>query len=233
MIEHHIQALQHLHSAELSDALDALNIEGVLLGIKPLSLGHKLIGLAYTVKYKPYDTRPEHFKGAGNYIDNVPKDSVIVIDNEGSETCTTWGDILTQVALSKGIRGTVIHGACRDINIIHELNYPVFTRAVTMRSGKNRVYKAFEQIDIMIGEVKVKPGDIIFADDCGVLVIPKEHLQIIVEKAKNIQRTEALIIESVKQGMGLEEARKVHRYDMPWLEHTRVSEIPPNLPHQS
>lgn len=215
-----LQMLAQFNSAEISDALDALNIESVLLGIKPLSLGYKLIGSAYTVKYKPYETKSKEFKSAGNYIDNVPQDAVIVIDNEGDEACTTWGDILTQVALSKKIKGTVIHGACRDVNVIRELNYPVFTKAVTMRSGKNRVYKAFEQIDIKIGEITVKPGDIIFGDDCGVLVIPREHLEAVIENAKNIQCTEDLIVEAVQQGMSLEEARKIHRYDMPWLSQT-------------
>lgn len=212
-----LDLLQTFNSSELSDALDSLKIEGALLGIMPLAPGHKLIGPAYTVKYTLYETTVNGFKNAGNYIDHVPKDAVIMIDNEGREDCTTWGGILTQVALYKGIKGTVIHGACRDVQVIRDLNYPVFTRAITMRSGKNRVCKMSEQIEINMGGVVVRPGDIIFADDCGVLVIPEEHVQEIIEKAGNIQLTEDSIVQAVQQGMSLEEARNVHRYDMPWL----------------
>lgn len=212
-----LEMLAQFNSSELSDALDSLNIENVLLGIRPLSLGKKIIGPAYTVQYKPYESMPNTFKGAGNYIDNVPMGAVIVIDNEGREDCTTWGDILTQVALMKSIGGTVIYGACRDIDTIIALDYPVFTKAITMRSGKNRVYKACEQVELKIGLVTIQPGDIIFGDDCGVLSIPQKHIDVVIEKAKNIQRTEQLIVDAVKQGLNLEEARKQYRYDMPWL----------------
>ena len=212
-----INLLEAFTSSEISDALDGLGIESVLLGIKPLSLGQKLIGPAYTVKYQAYESKPDDFKTAGNYIDHVPKDAVILIDNDGREDCTTWGDILTQVALHKGIRGTVIHGACRDVDEISHLNYPVFTKAVTMRSGKNRVYKAFEQVELQIGSVLIRPGDIIFADDCGVLVIPKEKVDGVIQKAKNIKETEEAILKAVKEGMGLEQARQMYRYDKPWL----------------
>jgi regulator of RNase E activity RraA len=97
------------------------------------------------------------------------------------------------------------------------LKYPVFTKAITMRSGKNRVYKAYEQIELQIGAVHIKPGDIIFADDCGVLVIPQQHINTVIERAKNIRQTEELIINSIKEEMNLASARKLHRYDQPWL----------------
>lgn len=215
MSDYHI--LAQFDSSEISDALDSLHVESVLLGIHPLSPGMKVVGPAFTVKYKPYHEKPDDFKSAGDYIDNVPSGAVILVDNEGRDDCTTWGDILTQTALQKGIAGTVIHGACRDVHIIRDLAYPVFTKAITMRSGKNRVYKACEQIELLIGGVHIKPADVIFADDCGVLVIPREHIATVIERAKNIRQTEELIINSIKSGMDLATARKLHRYDKPWL----------------
>lgn len=212
--------LSEFDSAEISDALDSLQIEGVLLGIRPLTTGVKLVGPVFTVKYEPYHQQPDHFKSAGDYIDTVPTGAVILVDNEGRDDCTTWGDILTQVALQKGIAGTVIHGACRDVQLILELGYPVFSKAITMRSGKNRVYKAYEQVELQIGNVHVKPGDILFADDAGALVIPQQHVETIIKRAKNIRQTELLIIDAIKAGMPLAEARRLHRYDQPWLHQT-------------
>jgi len=144
---------------------------------------------------------------------------VILIDNDGRDDCSTWGDILTQVAIQQAIAGTVIHGACRDAHKIRQLNYPLFSKATITRSGKNRVYKAYEQIELRIGAVLIKPDDVIFADDNGVLVIPREHLPTVLQRAANIRQTEKRIIKAVQSGMGLAAARQLHRYDQPWLNH--------------
>ena len=137
--------LQQLDTAELSDALDACGIEGALLGIKPVVPGTKLIGPAFTVQYLAFEEQQTEFKNAGNYIDEVPENAVIVIDNKGREDCTSWGDILTQTACMRGIAGTVVHGAARDVKLIREMNYPLYGSAIYMRSGKNSVYKSQQQ----------------------------------------------------------------------------------------
>lgn len=68
-------------TAEIADALDGCGVEGALLGMKPLTGGMKLIGPAYTIKYLPYEMTPSAFSPAANYIDSVPANSIIVIDN--------------------------------------------------------------------------------------------------------------------------------------------------------
>lgn len=210
--------LKNLDSSEISDALDACGIEGALLNIKPLGHGIKLVGPAYTVQYHPYKEKPKEFKGASDYIDNVPANHVIVLDNQNREDCTCWGNILTQFALIKNIAGTVINGAVRDINFIKNVNYPVFCRNVYMRSAKNRAYKVAEQTTIKIQNVLVNPGDIIFGDDQGVLVIPQSCIDRVIEKAKNIRITEKKIIHAITQEkMRLCDARQQLRYDQPWL----------------
>lgn len=211
------QRLKTLSTTEVSDALDACGIAGALLDIKPLIPGSKLIGPAYTVEYSLYGEKPPIPQGAANYIDLVPPESVIVIDNKARNQCTTWGDILTKVALLKGIAGSVVNGAVRDVACIREANYPLYCTGIYMCSGKNRVYKSGEQCPLIINQILINPGDIIFADDDGVLVIPQERFDEVVCKAENIQATERKIIEAVKAGSSLEQARKDYRYDKPWL----------------
>nr|WP_238585991.1 RraA family protein [Legionella nautarum] len=213
----HYQRLEALSTTEVSDALDAYGIEAALFNIKALIPGTKLIGPAYTIQYSSYDKKPETFKGAANYIDAVPAYSVIVIDNNGRSDCTTWGDILTQVARHKKIAGTIVNGAIRDVACIRAANYPLYCTAVYMRSGKNRVYKSGEQCPLDIKGVRVNPGDIIFADDDGVLVIPQHLVDEVIEKAENIKATERKIVAAVKSGLSLAQARKDYRYDQPWL----------------
>ena len=212
-----LQQLSELDSAEISDALDSLGIEGVLLGIKPLVLGKKIIGPVFTVKYLPFKQKPDEFKNAGNYIDTVPSGSVILIDNNGSQECTNWGDILTRVALQRGIKGTVIHGSCRDVDLIRELDYSIFSSGITMRSGKNRVYKSDEQCELKIGLVTIKPGDTLFADDSGALIIPQQHLDEVIKRAKIIKSTEEKIIQAISEGSSLKQSRAKYHYDKPWL----------------
>lgn len=211
-----LQQLYAFNSAEVSDALDSCGVEGALPGIKPLANGRKMVGPAYTVSYSPYRENVQSFKGAANYIDAVPANSVIVIDNEGREDCTVWGGILTQTALQKGICGTVVHGAVRDVESIRQSRYPLYCRNYYMRSGKNRVYKSGEQTPVLIHEVKIHPGDIIFADDNGVLVIPARLLDEVISKVQNIKRTEQKIVAAVQEGATLEQARQDHGYDQPW-----------------
>lgn len=216
-----LEQLNELSTTEVSDALDSCGLEGALLGIKAISLSsEKIIGPAFTVKYSPYKEKPSSFKNAGNYIDEVMPGSIVVIDNEGRTDCTTWGNILTEVALRTQIIGTVVHGAVRDVDVIRRLKYPLFARSVYMRSGKNRVEKIDHQCTLNISGVLVKPNDIIIADANGVVVIPSESLAEVVQKALNIKITEEAIVNSVKNGSKLGAAREKYRYDQPWLKQT-------------
>ena len=213
-----IQAqLNHLSSTEISDALDACGVEGALLHIKPLSQGKKLIGPAYTIQYASYEDISPTFNSAADYIDNVPAHSVIVVDNQARTDCTVWGGILTKTAKIKGIAGTIVNGAVRDVGLIRETNYPLFCIDQFMRSGKNRIYKSDEQCPLVINGVTIFPGDIIFADDHGVVVIPINLVDEVIRKAINIQQTEIKIITAVREGGRLDQARRDYRYDQSWL----------------
>ncbi|MCA0402951.1 MAG: RraA family protein [Proteobacteria bacterium] len=212
-----LSQLKEFATSEISDALDSLGINAVLSQLNPLNEDIKIAGPAYTVEYRAYDEKPADFKPAGNYIDSVPENAVIVIDCKGREDCSVWGDILSEVAIHKGIAGSVIFGAIRDSASIKKLNYPIFYKAITMCSGKNRVYKKNEQIPLSIGHVQVQPGDIIFADNDGVLAIPKALLEEIIKRATNIKMTENKIKKAVLKGLSLEDARALYHYHMPWV----------------
>lgn len=216
-MKNQLQRLYEFNTTEISDALDACGIEGALLNIKALSPGMKLIGPAYTVGYKSNEQKIGSFSNAANYIDAVPERSVIVIDNNGRIDCTAWGAILTKMALHKNLAGTLVHGAIRDVAYIRTENYPIFCSGISMRSGKNRIHKISEQQPLIINGVTINPGDIIFADDNGALVIPQLELITILDKAENIKLTEQNISTAIKEGSSLEQARIDYRYDQPWL----------------
>ena len=101
-----------LDTATLSDALDKLGIAGQCYRIKPRSGSFRMAGRAWTLLYGPAANPPGT---VGDYIDDVPPGSVIVLDNGGRDNATVWGDILTEIAHRRGIAGTVIDGVCRDV----------------------------------------------------------------------------------------------------------------------
>ncbi|MGW7413917.1 RraA family protein [Streptomyces sp. NPDC054863] len=213
-----LERLSHLDTASISDALDSLGITGVLPGIAARVPGARTTGLAYTVSYEPIDTTDNTFHNAANYLDEVPPDSVVVVDNAGSTQCTNWGSLLTTLAQRRGVRGTVLHGSARDLTEIQAAAYPLYSTGVTMVSGKNRVQLAATGRDITIHGTTVRPGDIVVADDNGALVVPAEHAEETATRAERVEQTEQAIAAAVTDGMRLDEARRRHGYATPWAQ---------------
>lgn len=212
-----IEEYKKLDTASISDALDGLGISGGILGLKHRTPGTTMVGYAYTVRYSSRDINEKGFSSAGNYIDNVPSGSVIVIDNGGRDDCTNWGNILTNKAVMGNIRGTVLWGAVRDIRENQKLNYPIFSKFVFMQSGKNRVVKVSEQCSVRIGHVTINPGDLMVGDENGCVAVPSQRIQEVLEMAMNVLATEKMIVSAINRGVSLEEARKIYHYDTPWL----------------
>jgi regulator of RNase E activity RraA len=194
-----------LDTTALSDALDRLGIAGQCLNIKPLDAKFRLTGRAYTVLYGPAGTPPGT---VGDYIDDVPVGGVVVLDNGGRENATVWGDILTWVAQTRGVAGTVIDGACRDTHLARDLNYPIYSRSYSMRTGKDRVQVEAMGSPVNIGDARVHQGDILRGDADGVVCIPKEHEDQVLLVAEEIDHVEDQIRTLVRGGMTLVEARR-------------------------
>lgn len=200
-----IKDFKKMDTASVSDAMDKLGIPCGLLGLQAVVRGNKICGEAYTVHYIPCGS----LKGTvGDFIDDVSEGQVVVIDNAGRNYCTVWGDIMTFTAKFKNIEGTVIDGVCRDVDGIEEMGYGIYTKGRYMVTGKDRVTVDSINVPISISGVQVCPGDIILGDDSGVIVIPKDRAEEALEIAKSIESTEQKIIEEVKKGSSLKDARK-------------------------
>ena len=200
-----------LETATLSDALDKLGIAGQCLGIKPLDHRFRLAGRAFTLAYAPVG----HPVGTvGDFIDDVPEGGVVVIDNGGRPDATVWGDILTFTANKRNLGGTVIDGACRDTHLALDLGYPMFSRSYSMRTGKDRVQLDATQVVVAIGDVRVSPGDIMRGDSDGVVVIPQDREDEVLNTAEEIDAAEGRIRDAIASGMRLDEARKQQQYHL-------------------
>lgn len=198
-----------LDTATLSDALDKHGIDGQCYRIAPRDNDFRMAGRAYTLKYGPASNPPGT---VGDYIDDVPPGSVLVLDNQGRDDATVWGDILTEIAHRRGIAGTVIDGVCRDVALCRELGYPVYARGHWMRTGKDRVQVEATNVPVNIGNARVAPGDLLRGDADGVVVIPREHEATVLATAEAIEAAENGIREAARSGMRLDEARAQFRY---------------------
>lgn len=203
--------LSRYSTSTVSDALDRFGIEGGLRGILPVVDGMKMCGPAFTVRYIPIDqTR----KGRViTYIDNVKRGDVIIIDNGGRTYCTSWGDLLTRKAQKMGVGGTLVYGACRDVDSIIELGYPVFTRGRFMMTGKDRVEVESTGQAVTVAGVRVSPNDIILGDSSGVVNVPLLKAAEVLIAAQEISASERGIATAVGKGSSLEDARGRFGYE--------------------
>ncbi|HTJ24830.1 MAG TPA: RraA family protein [Candidatus Limnocylindria bacterium] len=209
VLDENVARAAKLDTATISDALDRFGIGGQCYGIKPRDPGFRLTGRAYTLLYGPAATPPGT---VGDYIDDVPSGSVIVLDNDGRDDATVWGDILTEIAHRRDLAGTVIDGICRDVALALELRYPIYSRERWMRTGKDRVQVEATNVPVTIGRARVAPGDILRGDADGVVVIPRAHEEQVLAAAEEIAAVEDRIRAAARGGMRLDEARKQHGY---------------------
>ena len=209
MSDANVERAARLDTATLSDALDRLGIAGQCLGIKPLDQkAGTLAGRAFTVQYAPQGPGGT----VGDFIDDVPEGAVVVIDNGGRPDATVWGDIMTFVADKRGLGGTVIDGACRDTHLALALGYPIYSRSYSMRTGKDRVQLETVGGVVTIGDARVAPGDLLKGDSDGVIVIPKEREDEVLDTAEVIHAAEEVIRDRLAQGERLDTVRSALRY---------------------
>ncbi|MET9793668.1 RraA family protein [Streptomyces canus] len=199
----------HLSTASVSDALDSLGLPGSLHGIGALRQGQRAVGPVFTVTYEPVD---EAGGTVGDFLDDVPAGAVILIDNAGRTDCTVWGGIMSRTAHERGIAGTVIHGTCRDVAVATAVGHPIWSVSRFMRTGKDRVRVAAVQTAVTIDGVLIHPGDILVADDDGAVVVPAARWDEVADVARRIDRVEDAIVEAVRGGATLAEARARHGY---------------------
>ncbi len=203
--------LAQYSAATVSDALDRLGRPGPMIGIAPLSDGARLCGRAFTVRYVTASSTPG---SVGDYLDDVAPGEVVVLDNSGRTDCTVWGDILTAMAASRGVTGTVIDGVCRDVQRALGTGYPIYSRGRFMRTGKDRVEVSDVGRAVTAGGVQVRPGDLLLGDADGVVIVARGIEDQVLEICADIAAREEAILADVLAGTSLAQARRRHGYHL-------------------
>lgn len=166
----------------------------------PLREDMKIAGQAFTIKGAPDVTTDGEFEMRARMLEDLPADSIVVWDCTGDTVTAQWGEVMTMAAMKAGCRGAVVNGL-RDTCAVLDMGFPVFHkyRTSTGMLGRFRMY--YYQKPVLIGEIIVNPGDWIFGDIDGVVVIPKSIAYDVLIAAEKIVRKEIEIKEWVGNGV--------------------------------
>lgn len=186
-----VEALRGIPTSILSDNLERL--PGAV-GLRPFHRGGMLAGIAFTVRTRAGDNLAIH-----KALEEVRPGEVLVIDGDGDESRALIGEIMLEIALSKGVAGYVIDGAIRDVDAFAASDFPVFARSVIHR-GPYKLGPGQSQVPVSIGGMPVAPGDIVLGDADGVIAIPPKVAAQVLPQARAQMAREEEIIRSIRDG---------------------------------
>ncbi len=168
--------LEPLPTAELADAA-GLPI-AMDARIRPVWRGARLAGPAFTVR-----TLPCEFRAVREAAERAPAGAVLVVDGGGELGCALWGDKMSSLGLERRLAGIVVDGAVRDVDGIDPLGFPVFA-AGSVPTPPARDRPGELDIPVRCGGLEVRPGDWVYGDSDGVVVVPREHHDEIVARLR-------------------------------------------------
>ena len=174
--------------------------------IMPLRDEMTVCGIAFTVKSSPNVMIRGEMTFRAKMLDEMTPEGLVVWDTSNDTEASLWGGVMTATALQKGIRGAVIAGGIRDTKQILEQKFPVFYRYRTSNGSLGRCLITHYQVPVKIGKVTVRPGDVIFGDIDGVLIIPKDIAPEVIEKALVKASTEKTMRKAIEDGMMVTDA---------------------------
>lgn len=197
-----------LYTPVVGDILDEIGNYHQFLpqSIQPIRITEKIVGRAMPVlMIDVYGPQEHPFGKLTAALDQLKPDEIYVAGG-GAMRCAYWGEILTATAKKRGAAGAVINGFYRDTQKVMDQNWPVFSRGRYAQDSAVRAQVVNYRCDIEIGGVWISPGDLIFGDMDGVLVIPKKSVEEVVVKALKKARGENIVRQAIENGMSSTDA---------------------------
>jgi regulator of RNase E activity RraA len=175
-----------LYTAVVSDALDDLGFRDQAMAerLRPVGASVVFAGWARTVLCEDtYDLDDDPYGMEIEAIDSILPGEVVVVATGESRRNAPWGELLSTAAIARGARGAVVDGLVRDVRRIQELGFPLFAVGHKPVDSKGRGRVIGYNEPVQCGGVTVSPGDLVFGDLDGIIVVPAAMVASVVQAA--------------------------------------------------
>ncbi len=188
--------IERIRSYRTSDLSDAMNRTQTLAGLRPIYTPMaRVVGPAVTVN----SVVPSIDAGKMGLARSVEGD-VLVVTAPNSESNAVWGGNLAFGTKSRGIAGLIVDGGIRDVSEIRDVGLPTYARHITTAAAPVHSPQGEVNVPIACGGVVVFPGDIVVADEDGIVILPPEHVDDILSDTDGVLAKAAAVQELLSRG---------------------------------
>lgn len=201
-----LSRFEGLFVAVIADSLDKVGIRHNVMrsDIRPLYPGARVLGHAFTWLWVDIDHEVKlPYANTLMTLDNAkPGDVIISVTRESAESrmSAIWGELTSTAFGARGGVGAIIDGYSRDTEKVMEMKFPVFTKGICAYDSDGRSDLVACNVPVRCGGVLVNPGDIIFGDTDGVVVVPQDVAQEVLRLAEEKAATEDVTKEALRRG---------------------------------
>jgi len=202
-----IARYEKLYTGSVNDVLreNCLTNQALPAEIHPLRDEMVLAGFAFTIRSNADPSLSGELELRVKMLDELRPNMICVWNANGVDHASHWGGVMTKMSKKQGVRGAVIDGGIRDTGDILSQKFPIWYRYRISNGSLSRAKITGYQIPIVIGGVIIKPGDLIFADIDGAIVIPRKLVIPVLERAEGIESNEGEFKEWIDAGLSPEE----------------------------
>lgn len=197
------EKLARCYSAVIMDVMDHMNVRVQCMdpSVKPLLPTMKTWGEAVTIYFEAVAEVPERpFQLEMEVLDDIKEGQVIVAQCNARELSAFWGGLLTNAAVGRKAAGAISDGGARDYNEIVSLHFPTFCKGLTPYDSCGRMDAKERDIPVVVGGIRVTPGDLIYGDVDGVVVVPQGIVDEVVARAWDKVKGENTVREELRAG---------------------------------
>jgi len=204
---------EHLYSSVLADILDDLGYRQQSLDheVRPLYNGAKVAGRAATMLAVEVSKLPDNpYEQLMELLDGIVPGEVVVGAVQSRANAAIWGELLSTHTRAKGGRGVVLDGLSRDSWGIAEMKFPVFARGLSPADSKGRLEVIAIRGTIQVAGVSISNGDLLLADEDGVVVVPRDVEDEVIRLAFEKVAGEDVMRDILRKGANLRAVFKEH-----------------------
>ena len=193
-----------LYSAVVCDALDSLGYQAQSprVPLPPLTTQGVLVGRCKTTLWADiYHADPRPYELELQAVDACRADEVLIAAAGGSMRSGIWGELLSTAAMNQGCVGAIVDGAARDVAPMRSMEFPCFARGTCVYDSLNRQRVVDLDVPVEIGGGGFAPGDLVFADEDGLVVVPQTIERDAVFRAWEKVHAENVTRDAIRDGL--------------------------------